>query len=141
MEACRIHIKPNKVNSTMSVSLTIYIILMPMLSQLPTHLQFSLIHFLYTNTNDHNLALFSQSMVARHLWHTVIDQVHLFLMSVIHICSLQWSYGVTIWEIFSGGRNPYPAVDPMSLTQMLKEGKRLETPNNTTCSPEMYIIL
>ena len=44
-----------------------------------------------------------------------------------------------MWEIFSGGRNPYPAVDPISLTQMLKEGGRLETPNNTTCSLEMYI--
>ena len=52
----------------------------------------------------------------------------------------QWSYGVTMWEIFSGGHNPYPAVDPMSLPQLLKDGQRLNTPQNTACSPEMYVL-
>ena len=52
----------------------------------------------------------------------------------------QWSYGVTMWEIFNGGQNPYPAVDPMSLPQLLKDGKRLDTPQNAACSPEMYVL-
>ena len=42
-----------------------------------------------------------------------------------------------MWEIFSGGRNPYPAVDPMSLAKLLKDGRRLEAPENYACSPEM----
>ena len=50
---------------------------------------------------------------------------------------MQWSYGVTMWEIFSGGQNPYPAVDPMSLTKLLKDGRRLDSPHNTACLPEM----
>ena len=42
-----------------------------------------------------------------------------------------------MWEIFSGGRNPYPAVDPMTLAILLKNGRRLEVPQNAACSPEM----
>ena len=50
---------------------------------------------------------------------------------------MQWSYGVTIWEIFSGGQNPYPAVDPMTLAKLLTDGRRLEAPQNAACTPEM----
>ncbi len=49
----------------------------------------------------------------------------------------QWSYGVTVWEVFNGGRTPYPAVDPHSLIQLLGEGRRLERPLNTACATEM----
>ena len=42
-----------------------------------------------------------------------------------------------MWEIFSGGQTPYPAVDPMSLVQLLRNGRRLNAPKNTACSPEM----
>ena len=50
---------------------------------------------------------------------------------------LQWSYGVTCWEIFTVGKTPYPALDPPTLLRMLKEGHRLEHPDNFACSPEM----
>ena len=45
-----------------------------------------------------------------------------------------------MWEIFSGGRNPYPAVDPMTLAQLLTDGRRLDVTNNAACTPEMYVL-
>ncbi len=50
---------------------------------------------------------------------------------------IQWSYGVTVWEVFNGGRTPYPAVDPLSLIQLLGEGRRLERPLTAACATEM----
>ena len=41
---------------------------------------------------------------------------------------LQWSYGVTCWEIFSLGRIPYPGVDNTDVIKFLKSGRRLERP-------------
>ena len=49
----------------------------------------------------------------------------------------QWSYGVTMWEIFSGGKAPYPGTDPSSLLQKLEEGDRMPKPNNAACTEEM----
>ena len=48
----------------------------------------------------------------------------------------QWSFGVTCWEVFSGGRIPYPAVDVMSILQLHEKGTRLEKPANAACTPE-----
>ena len=44
-----------------------------------------------------------------------------------------------MWEIFSLGRTPYPAMDPMSLIKLLKEGRRLDRPDNDACAIEMYV--
>ena len=52
-------------------------------------------------------------------------------------CVVQWSYGVTMWEIFSGGKAPYPGTDPLILVQRLEEGDRMPKPNNTACTEEM----
>ncbi|XP_064388277.1 hepatocyte growth factor receptor-like isoform X2 [Halichondria panicea] len=52
-----------------------------------------------------------------------------------------WSYGVTVWEIFNGGRCPYPAVDPLSLIQLLEEGRRLERSLNAACATEIYVVM
>ena len=49
----------------------------------------------------------------------------------------QWSFGVTMWEVFSAGRNPYPGVDPFTLIKYLDDGGRLENPANAACSQEM----
>ena len=51
---------------------------------------------------------------------------------------LQWSYGVTCWELFTGGKIPYPGVDPVSLSGLLESGHRLDKPKNAACSEEMY---
>jgi len=51
---------------------------------------------------------------------------------------LQWSFGITCWEIFSGGKAPYPGVDPLSLVQLLETGQRLNKPVNSACPDEMW---
>ena len=54
------------------------------------------------------------------------------------ICNFQWSFGVTCWEIFSLGRQPYGGVDNYEMTKYLSEGHRLEQP--TLCSDEMLVV-
>ena len=49
------------------------------------------------------------------------------------IC-FQWSFGVTCWEVFSGGKQPYPGISPKSLPGLLGEGQRMGKPNNAACS-------
>ena len=50
---------------------------------------------------------------------------------------VQWSFGVTMWQIFSVGKNQYPGVDPFSLIMFLDDGGRLGKPTNAVCSQEM----
>ena len=49
----------------------------------------------------------------------------------------QWSYGVTMWEIFSGGKAPYPDTTPLTLMNNLEQGYRMPRPYNFACSKEM----
>ena len=51
--------------------------------------------------------------------------------------NLQWSFGVTMWEIFSGGKTPYPGTDPPTLLQTLEKGERMPQPENAACTEEM----
>ena len=57
------------------------------------------------------------------------------------ISFLQWAFGVTCWEVFSGGKVPYPAVDPVSLVGMLQSGYRADKPNSAACTDAMYVPL
>jgi len=52
---------------------------------------------------------------------------------------MQWSYGVTVWEIFSGGKAPYPGVNPLTLMQLLEAGQRMNKPVNAACTDEMSV--
>jgi serine/threonine protein kinase len=52
-----------------------------------------------------------------------------------------WSFGVTLWEIFSLGKIPYPGVDPFSLIQFLDDGGRLGKPANAACSDDIYSMM
>ena len=45
--------------------------------------------------------------------------------------------GMTIWEIFSGGKAPYPGTDPHTLIHSLEEGYWMSWPYNDTCNEEM----
>ena len=56
-------------------------------------------------------------------YYSPVKFVSLFFLPLI-----QWSYGVTCWEIFSLGRIPYPAMDNVNIIGLLKSGKRLEQP-------------
>ena len=60
--------------------------------------------------------------------------MNLFLI-LVHV--LQWSFGVTCWEVFAAGKIPYPAIDPATLLKLLEGGQRLEFPVNAACSTEM----
>ena len=50
---------------------------------------------------------------------------------------LQWAYGVTCWEIYTGARTPYTGVHPLELSHHLENGYRLEKPPNAACMDEM----
>ena len=51
--------------------------------------------------------------------------------------SLQWSYGVTCWEVFTCGKLPYAGMDPCDLPKFLERGRRLEKPENAACPETM----
>ena len=57
----------------------------------------------------------------------------IYLMSLCY----QWSFGVTCWEIFSLGRQPYPGVQNSEIATLLEHGKRLSKPS--LCDEEMYV--
>lgn len=45
--------------------------------------------------------------------------------------------GVTCWEVFSGGKNPYPGLSPMCVVDMLDRGERMAQPSNAACTKKM----
>jgi len=42
-----------------------------------------------------------------------------------------------MWEIFSGGKSPYPGIDPLTLMQLLEAGQRMRKPTNSACTDEL----
>ena len=50
---------------------------------------------------------------------------------------VQWSYGVTCWEVFSLGRGPYPGVDNADIAEYIYNGNRLKQP--PLCSDDMLV--
>ena len=69
---------------------------------------------------------------------TITSPVSTDILCSIYV-SLQWSFGVTVWELFTCGRVPYSGILVMSLLRALKAGQRLEKPENTACSNEMLV--
>jgi len=50
-----------------------------------------------------------------------------------------WSYGVTIWELFTGGMRPYENVRAVDVPDMLEKGERLPQPS--MCTIDVYMIM
>lgn len=46
-----------------------------------------------------------------------------------------WAFGVLAWELITLGASPYPGIPPQNLYHLLKQGYRMEKPDN--CSDEM----
>jgi hypothetical protein len=52
-------------------------------------------------------------------------------------CLKLWAYGVTCWEIYTGGKVPYPSINIIDLPVLLVDGERLQKPMNDACSDQM----
>ncbi|XP_074555401.1 tyrosine-protein kinase receptor TYRO3 [Halichoeres trimaculatus] len=50
-----------------------------------------------------------------------------------------WSFGVTMWEILSRGRTPYPGVQNHELLDLLRSGLRLKPPDE--CNHGLYGVM
>ena len=49
----------------------------------------------------------------------------------------QWSFGITVWEVFNGGKTPYGGFSPTCVKTMISDGYRLEAPSNSACNDDM----
>ncbi|KAG5899920.1 hypothetical protein JTB14_002471 [Gonioctena quinquepunctata] len=50
-----------------------------------------------------------------------------------------WSFGILVWELVTLGATPYPGIAVQNLYHLLRQGYRMERPNN--CSPALYKIM
>ncbi|KAM7006929.1 receptor tyrosine-protein kinase erbB-3a isoform 2-T2 [Tautogolabrus adspersus] len=50
-----------------------------------------------------------------------------------------WSYGVTIWEMMSYGAEPYAAMRPTEVPDLLEKGERLSQPQ--ICTIDVYMVM
>ena len=53
---------------------------------------------------------------------------YIIAITYVHIL-LQWAFGVTCWEIFSLGLQPYPSIDPFEIANYIKGRRVLEKPS------------
>lgn len=50
-----------------------------------------------------------------------------------------WAFGILMWEIYTGGKQPYPAINNTDVVTKVINGYRLQKP--TRCPDEMYGIV
>ncbi|XP_037627238.1 receptor tyrosine-protein kinase erbB-3a isoform X2 [Sebastes umbrosus] len=50
-----------------------------------------------------------------------------------------WSYGVTVWEMMSNGAEPYTAMRPQEVPDLLEKGERLSQPQ--ICTIDVYMVM
>uniref|UniRef100_A0A673WUJ5 Receptor protein-tyrosine kinase n=1 Tax=Salmo trutta TaxID=8032 RepID=A0A673WUJ5_SALTR len=50
-----------------------------------------------------------------------------------------WSYGVTVWEMMSYGAEPYSAIRPQEVPDLLEKGERLSQP--AICTIDVYMVM
>ena len=61
--------------------------------------------------------------------HLVLTWPCFSVLNVTFSYSLQWSYGITCWEVFSLGRTPYPTVSNVDMLEHLSSGQRPKQPS------------
>lgn len=59
--------------------------------------------------------------------------------SVCFFAFLQWSFGVTLWELITLGQQPYNSIDAFEMVFYLKNGHRLGQP--TGCPDDLFTIM
>ncbi|KAJ8034559.1 Fibroblast growth factor receptor 1 [Holothuria leucospilota] len=52
-----------------------------------------------------------------------------------------WSLGMTLWEVFSGGSNPYPGITLSEMKETLQNLKGKRPPKPTNISGEIYDVM
>ena len=59
------------------------------------------------------------------------DVVSLLVVLCLQYCivCIQWSYGITCWEVFSLGRTPYPTVPNYEILKYIDDGNRPPKPD------------
>ncbi|CAB3997426.1 tyrosine- kinase Btk29A isoform X3 [Paramuricea clavata] len=50
-----------------------------------------------------------------------------------------WAYGILMWEVFSAGASPYPAMGNSQVVNYIMSGERLGKPGN--CPPGIYDVM
>jgi L1 cell adhesion molecule len=50
-----------------------------------------------------------------------------------------WSYGVTLWELFTYGKRPYDNIHAYDIPEFLEKGQRLSQPS--ICTIDVYMIM
>lgn len=50
-----------------------------------------------------------------------------------------WSFGITLWEVFSYGKRPYGRMDAAQILNMIRDDQKLDCPKD--CSPGIYAIM
>ena len=52
--------------------------------------------------------------------------------------SLQWAFGISLWELFSRGKRPFFTVETCDLHKQMEKGERPEQP--ACCPVNMYVF-
>ena len=68
---------------------------------------------------------------------TDVVRTHIMVCTYAAHIFMQWSFGVTCWEVFSVGKTPYLGINVASLPKLLEEGLRLDAPSNAANASEM----
>ena len=66
------------------------------------------------------------------IWELPATAIVLFII-IIHFT--QWAFGVTCWEIFTLGQQPYPSISSYEIADYIKDGGVLDKP--FLCSDQM----
>ncbi len=75
-----------------------------------------------------NLSFYSQ--VCEYLYFVKCVILHLLYKRLHTFKSLQWSFGVLLWELATLAQQPYSEIDHADLFSFLKMGYRLSQPVN-----------